>query len=83
MPFASKKQQRYFFAAEQRGELPKGTAIRWAHHTKNIKNLPEYSETEKARYARSHRKGKRRFKKASSLIEAGFLSGYLDGLLSL
>jgi hypothetical protein len=29
------------FAAEERGELPKGTAERWAKHTKNIKNLPE------------------------------------------
>jgi hypothetical protein len=29
------------FAAEERGELPKGTAERWAKHTKNIKDLPE------------------------------------------
>lgn len=32
---------RYFFAAEERGELPKGTAKRWAEETKNIKSLPE------------------------------------------
>jgi hypothetical protein len=29
------------FAAEGRGEIPKGTAERWARHTKNIKSLPE------------------------------------------
>jgi len=28
------------FAAEARGEVPKGMAERWAKHTKNIKKLP-------------------------------------------
>lgn len=41
MPFKSKAQQRFMFAAESRGELPKGTAERWADHTPNIKKLPE------------------------------------------
>lgn len=41
MPFKSKSQQRLFFAKEQRGELPKGTAMEWAHKTKDIKKLPE------------------------------------------
>jgi hypothetical protein len=41
MPYKSKAQQRLFFAKEERGELPKGTAKRWAHETKNIKKLPE------------------------------------------
>jgi hypothetical protein len=41
MPFKSKAQQRYMFAAEARGELPKGTAERWAHETPDIKKLPE------------------------------------------
>lgn len=41
MPFKSKRQQRFMFAAESRGEIPKGTAERWAHHTKSIKSLPE------------------------------------------
>lgn len=41
MPFRSKAQMRYFFAAERRGELPKGTARRWAHETPNLKSLPE------------------------------------------
>lgn len=41
MPFRSKAQQRWMFSAEARGELPKGTAKKWARHTKNIKKLPE------------------------------------------
>ena len=41
MPFKSKAQQRFMFAAEARGELPKGKALEWAHETKNIKKLPE------------------------------------------
>jgi len=41
MPFRSKKQMRWMFAAEERGEIPKGTARRWAEHTPNIKKLPE------------------------------------------
>lgn len=40
MPFKSKAQQKWMFAAEARGEVPKGTAERWAKHTKNIKSLP-------------------------------------------
>jgi hypothetical protein len=32
------------FAAEAKGELPKGTARRWAHHTKDIKSLPDKVE---------------------------------------
>jgi len=41
MPYKSKAQARFMFAAEARGELEPGTARRWAHHTKNIKRLPE------------------------------------------
>lgn len=41
IPFQSKSQVRAFFAKEKDGELPKGTAKRWAHHTKDIKGLPE------------------------------------------
>lgn len=40
MPYKSRSQARFFFSAESRGELPKGTARRWAHHTPNIKKLP-------------------------------------------
>ncbi len=42
MPYRSKAQMRLFFAKEHDGELPKGTARRWAHHTKNIKKLPQH-----------------------------------------
>lgn len=41
MPFKSKRQQRFLFAAQERGDVPKGTAERWAKHTPNIKRLPE------------------------------------------
>lgn len=41
MPYKSKAQMRAFFAMENRGELPRGTADRWARETKNIKSLPE------------------------------------------
>jgi hypothetical protein len=45
MPFKSKAQQRFMFAAENRGEVPKGTAERWAKYTPDIKALPEYKKT--------------------------------------
>ena len=48
MPFKSKSQQRLFFAKEARHELPKGTAKRWAHETKNIKRLPERKKKRKS-----------------------------------
>lgn len=47
MPFKSKAQQRFMFAAEERGDVPEGTAKRWAHHTKNIKKLPEHKHKSK------------------------------------
>ena len=42
MPFKSDAQRKYMFAAEARGEIKKGTAKRWAKHTRNIKGLPEH-----------------------------------------
>lgn len=44
MPFKSKAQRRFMYAAESRGEIPKGTAARWEKHTKN-KSLPEHVKT--------------------------------------
>ena len=41
MPFKSKAQMRAFFAKEKSGELPKGTAKRWAGETPNISALPD------------------------------------------
>jgi len=41
MPFKSKAQWRAFYAMEKRGELPSGTAEKWAHETKkSFKKLP-------------------------------------------
>jgi hypothetical protein len=53
MPFKSEAQRRWMHAAEARGEVPKGTASRWEHHTKNKKDLPEHvSDAEKKAYDR-------------------------------
>ena len=42
MPFQSKSQMRAFRAKEAEGEMPKGTAHKWAHETPGgIKGLPE------------------------------------------
>ena len=41
------------FAAESRGDIPEGTARRFAHETKNIKRLPERKRSK-------HRKHKRK-----------------------
>jgi hypothetical protein len=41
MPFKSKAQQRFLFAAEKRGEVKPGTSRKWAHETKSMKRLPE------------------------------------------
>ena len=60
MPFKSKAQQRYMFAAEERGELPKGNSEQWAKETKNIKKLPKKVRT-------------RRQEKASELNLRGLL----------
>ena len=40
-PFKSKAQMRYMYYAEKHGIVPKGTAQKWAKHTKSIKRLPE------------------------------------------
>ena len=53
MPFKSKAQQRLFFAKESRGELPRGTARRWAHETKNIRGLPERKKRREATRVRT------------------------------
>lgn len=53
MPFKSKAQQRYMFAAEARHELPKGTAERWAHHTPDIKSLPQHVKKKNKRSKRA------------------------------
>jgi len=58
VPFKSRSQQRFMFAAEARGDIEPGTAERWAKHTENIKALPEkVKSAKKAAYARMRRTG--------------------------
>lgn len=63
MPFKSEAQRRFMYAAEARGEVPKGTAKRWAKETPKLKALPEYAPEKDGRALRKLRKAK---KKASS-----------------
>lgn len=63
MPFKSKAQQRFMFAAEARGELPKGTAEKWAKKTRGLKALPEYAPQQDELRLRKLRKAKRSAKK--------------------
>lgn len=44
MPYKSKAQMRMMFAKEKAGEVPQGTAQRWADETPDIKNLPEHKK---------------------------------------
>jgi hypothetical protein len=57
VPYKSKSQQRYMFAAEERGDVEPGTAERWAKETKDIKGLSERVKAKKAAYARMRRTG--------------------------
>lgn len=41
MPFKSQQQRKWMFAAEDRGEVPKGTAEKWAKDTPNMEDLPK------------------------------------------
>ncbi len=56
MPFKSRAQQKFMFAAESRGDMPKGTAEEWAHATPNIKKLPEH--VKKPSHHESHHRHK-------------------------
>ena len=57
MPFKSKAQQRFMYAAEERGDVEEGTASRWSKETKDIKGLPERVKAKRAAYARMRRTG--------------------------
>lgn len=64
MPYKSKSQWKWGFAAEKRGELKKGTARRWAHHTKrSFKKLPNYVSASKAQKAFRRPKKKKKKRK--------------------
>jgi hypothetical protein len=60
MPFKSKAQLRLLFAKERSGEIKKGTAEKWAHETKNIKNLPNRKAKGAKRLAYAGKIGKNR-----------------------
>ena len=47
MPFKSEAQRRFMYAAESRGDVPKGTAARWSEETPKGKKLPEYVKAKK------------------------------------
>lgn len=57
MPFKSKAQQRLFFAKESKGELPKGTAEKWASHTPDLKDLPERKKKARSQAAAKMARG--------------------------
>ncbi len=59
MPFRSRAQMRWMFAAERRGEVPKGTAKRWAEETPNIAALPERVKKSRKRKTRKKARGNR------------------------
>lgn len=60
MPFKSEAQRKFMFAAQSRGELPKGTAEKWAKETPKGKKLPEYASQDEKQLRRLKRakKGK-------------------------
>ncbi len=58
MPYKSKSQQRFMYAAEAEGDVEPGTAARWSKETKDAKGLPEkVKSAKKAAYARMRRTG--------------------------
>lgn len=58
MPFESKAQHKKFRVMEKDGEMPKGTASRWAHETKDMKHLPEHKRKAKARKGKKRKMGR-------------------------
>jgi hypothetical protein len=72
MPLKSKAQQRWMFAAEDRGELEPGTAKRWAKETPNIKDLPPRVKKSEKRAAYSA--GQR-----LAMVEAGLITKEAQG----
>jgi hypothetical protein len=82
MPFKSKAQQRFMFAAEDRGDLPKGTAKGWAEHTPSIKKLPEHAKKREAKHAEllemAFQLGVKEAMEKSGIVESA-LSGLVRG----
>jgi len=65
MPYKSRAQMRAFFAMEGRGRLPKGTVLRWAHHTPGLKGLPEHIRQYPSK---AHKRQGRKHSLATSVI---------------
>lgn len=75
MPFKSRSQQRKFFAMARTGEIPKSTAMEWAHETQKqpggFRKLPE-----------KVRKKKHRSKAAAFVAELSGMTMLVPGLRS-
>lgn len=54
MPFKSQAQRRFMYAAESRGDVPKGTAKHWEEATPKGKKLPERVKKEHAMTSHPH-----------------------------
>jgi hypothetical protein len=63
VPFVSDSQRKWMYAAAERGEVPKDMPHRWAHHTPDIKSLPEHKSKhnkDKGKHGAKHGPGCRR-----------------------
>jgi hypothetical protein len=58
MPFKSKAQERWMFAAEKRGEVKPGMAEEWAAATPSQKALPQRVGNKEAVSALRHQRAK-------------------------
>jgi len=63
VPIKSKAQMRYLFSAQERGEIPKGTAEKFVKETPKSKlaKLPEYKKQDEKtmrKYAKAKKSGK-------------------------
>jgi hypothetical protein len=63
VPIKSKAQMRYLFSAQERGEVPKGTAEKFVKETPKSKlvKLPEYKKQDEKtlrKYAKAKKSGK-------------------------
>jgi hypothetical protein len=49
MPYKSVAQMHKMFALEKEGKVKRGTAMKWAHETRNITKLPKRVHGKKAK----------------------------------
>jgi hypothetical protein len=77
MPFKSVSQRRFMYAAEERGDVPKGTAKKWEEHTPKGRKLPERvskKETEKTAFQLGFEKKANAFSHSTELLGLGILA---------